>query len=657
MSEIKPGLSRRGLFQLAGVATAAAATGGCEERVRRPVGPERNVQTLCGACPAGCGIVVRTVGPQSQDAVRIVGLAGHPVNDGGMCPRGIAEIQNLYHPERLRGPLVLQRATGKHAAIGWDEALAELARRARSSRIVIGLGDVGRAERSVLTALAARLGATVVDARLPYGSPPAQALREMLGSDRWSFDLAHASALVSLGADWLQASPSPVEAQRAFGALRQASQRAWLATADARLSVTAARSDDWIPVARHELPELALSIAHAMLREQPDIERRSPAFAALAKEARFAPAQAAARLGIRARLVERSASALLGGGVVVVDGSDPAVAAAGIALDVLAGAVGRQGGLVPVAEPLPADGAAPATSGAFPASEGATTVLFVGANPLQLAIRDREWQAGLARASAIVSLTSFLDETAAQADFVLPVSTALESRQLTWGATLDGRGFASAGPAAVRPLYDTLEPVEALLRVGRALGADLPWKDAGGWYAGTAETLGAQDLLKKGGAKVLDAPAAPATLPADSGAWAVPILVASLSRSAPAGHPLGLAVHLPLAFPGGTGAHLPYLHGIAQVGGRELWQTAVELHPQAARKLGIADGAPVWVESPAGRVRAVLHLREGIRPDSAAIAVGLGRKALGPFAAGRGSNPLDLLDSAEPAFVTVRRAT
>jgi len=105
------------------------------------------------------------------------------------------------------------------------------------------------------------------------------------------------------------------------------------------------------------------------------------------------------------------------------------------------------------------------------------------------------------------------------------------------------------------------------------------------------------------------------------------------------------------------GAHLPYLHGIAQVGGRELWQTAVELHPQAARKLGIADGAPVWVESPAGRVRAVLHLREGIRPDSAAIAVGLGRKALGPFAAGRGSNPLDLLDSAEPAFVTVRRAT
>jgi len=116
-------------------------------------------------------------------------------------------------------------------------------------------------------------------------------------------------------------------------------------------------------------------------------------------------------------------------------------------------------------------------------------------------------------------------------------------------------------------------------------------------------------------------------------------------------------VHLPLAFPGGGGAHLPYLHGIAQVGGRDLWQTAVELHPQAARKLGIADGAAVWVESARGRILAVLRLREGIRPDSAAIAVGLGRKALGPFAAGRGSNPLDLLESADPAFVAVREAT
>jgi len=526
MSETKPGLSRRSLFQLAGIATAAAATEGCEGRVRRPIGAERNVQTTCGACPAGCGIVVRTVGPASQDAVRIVGLAGHPVNDGGMCPRGIAEIQNLYHPERLRSPLALQRATGKHAPIGWDDALAQIARRGRASSIVMGLGDVGRAERSVATAIAARLGAIVFEARLPYGSPPAQALREMLGSDRWSFDLSHASAVVSLGADWLQASPSPVEAQRAFGALRQAPQRPWIVTADARLSVTAARSDEWIPVARHKLPELALSIAHTMLRERPGIAARSPAFAALAAEERFACAQVAARLGIRSRLVERTASALLGGAVVLVDGSDPAVAAAGIALDVLAGAVGRTGGLVPAAEPVPADGAASPASHAFPKSDGPTTVLLAGANPLQLAFADGGWQAGLARATTIVSLTSFLDETAAKADFVLPVSTSLESRQLTWGATFDGRGFASAGPAAVRPLHDTLEPVEALLRAGRALGADLPWKDAGAWHAEVAQKLGAQDLLKKGGAKALDAPLAPAPLPADPGAWAVPIVAA-----------------------------------------------------------------------------------------------------------------------------------
>jgi anaerobic selenocysteine-containing dehydrogenase len=208
----------------------------------------------------------------------------------------------------------------------------------------------------------------------------------------------------------------------------------------------------------------------------------------------------------------------------------------------------------------------------------------------------------------------------------------------------------------VKPLYDTVEPAEALLRIGGALGAETPWKDAGEWYSGVSAALGAQELLKKGGAKQLDT-AAPAQPSTDGGAWAAATVRAALGRRGHDGFPLALALFVPLAFHQGRGAHLPYLHGIAQVGGREVWQTTVELHPASAAALRIRDGKSVVVESPRGKIHAVARVRHGIRPDSVAIAIGLGRKALGKFAAERGANPIELVASGEPTYVRVREAT
>jgi len=42
----------------------------------------------------------------------------------------------------------------------------------------------------------------------------------------------------------------------------------------------------------------------------------------------------------------------------------------------------------------------------------------------------------------------------------------------------------------------------------------------------------------------------------------------------------------------------------------------VVLNAATAARLGIAEGDPIWVESPIGRVRGVATLREGIRPDT-----------------------------------------
>ena len=59
-------------------------------------------KSTCTLCPGGCGIEVRKVGGRP---VKIDGLPGHPVNDGGICILGLAGLQLLYGPSRVRTPM------------------------------------------------------------------------------------------------------------------------------------------------------------------------------------------------------------------------------------------------------------------------------------------------------------------------------------------------------------------------------------------------------------------------------------------------------------------------------------------------------------------------------------------------------------------------
>ena len=58
-------------------------------------------KSTCTLCPGGCGISVRLVG---ERVVKIEGLKGHPVNDGGICDLGAAGVQFLYGPTRVKTP-------------------------------------------------------------------------------------------------------------------------------------------------------------------------------------------------------------------------------------------------------------------------------------------------------------------------------------------------------------------------------------------------------------------------------------------------------------------------------------------------------------------------------------------------------------------------
>ncbi len=57
-------------------------------------GIETQLSSACLICPSRCGIRGRMVDGR---LVRISGNPLHPVSRGGICPRGVAGVQSLYH--------------------------------------------------------------------------------------------------------------------------------------------------------------------------------------------------------------------------------------------------------------------------------------------------------------------------------------------------------------------------------------------------------------------------------------------------------------------------------------------------------------------------------------------------------------------------------
>src|SRR5512137_199487 len=87
-----------------------------------PKGETSYATSTCTLCPGGCGISVRKV---DERVVKIEGLKGHPVNDGGVCILGASGTQMLYGPTRVQAPL--KKVDGAWRTISWDQAIGEIA--------------------------------------------------------------------------------------------------------------------------------------------------------------------------------------------------------------------------------------------------------------------------------------------------------------------------------------------------------------------------------------------------------------------------------------------------------------------------------------------------------------------------------------------------
>jgi len=236
------------------------------------------VPSVCMQCPAACGILVRRV---QGVPVQIKGNPAYPTNAGGLCPKGVAGLQVLYDPDRIKGPLrrTAARGTGAWAEISWDEAIRTVVQRLAAIRkdpgpqAVVALG--GRYQGGMETLMRRFLRCFGSPNHFSTGCSAADGTKlalEMLQGihDHPVFDWEHTNYILSFGASLLETSRSAAYLLRSFGHLRRGrpGSRAKLVQIDTRLGVTGAKADEWVPIRPGTDAALALALAHVIVAEE-----------------------------------------------------------------------------------------------------------------------------------------------------------------------------------------------------------------------------------------------------------------------------------------------------------------------------------------------------------------------------------------------------
>jgi anaerobic selenocysteine-containing dehydrogenase len=283
---MKKDITRRDLFKLAAASAAVLATGkatgsralaGTVDLVKGgkdfspKTGAERKmIPSACWSC------VTRDAMIGFVEDGRLVKLEGHPDSirgRGKICAKGAAGINQLYDPDRVLYPMkrVGKRGEGKWKRISWDAALTEVAGRLKKLRdeghpekFMFHYGRMkASSSKIVKSVFLGAYGTKTIGNHTSIcegGKWTAQELTWGKHYDNWDFD--NTKFIVNFGSGVLEAHTNHIPtAQRLVDAMVDRGVKMY--TFDVRLSHTAAKSTEWIPIK----PGQDGAVALAMCRE------------------------------------------------------------------------------------------------------------------------------------------------------------------------------------------------------------------------------------------------------------------------------------------------------------------------------------------------------------------------------------------------------
>jgi anaerobic selenocysteine-containing dehydrogenase len=287
-------VTRRRFLQASGTAAGAAgaAIGTGQLVGLKPIGEAQAQQasgqtvvnkSICGQCPARCGIDIYTTDGRVH---AIYGSNDHPIANGKLCPKGHLGTYILYDPDRFKGPMKRtnpnkgRNEDPKFVPISWDEAFKTVADRLNALR------DKGESHRFGLFFGrgwgASDVGVNIAPFGKLYGSPNAPIGHSSICSDGSvlakqctdgnasysSYDYRNANYLLIFGANFLEAFRPYNNNMQVWGHIRRdKTPRTSVTYVDVHMNQTAAAADRALLVKPGTDGALALAIAHVILTE------------------------------------------------------------------------------------------------------------------------------------------------------------------------------------------------------------------------------------------------------------------------------------------------------------------------------------------------------------------------------------------------------
>ena len=626
--------------------------------------------STCAQCDAGCSITGRI------REGRVLKLEGNPdsaINRGKTCGLGQAGVQHHYNPDRVREPLLRKGDQGE--AITWEKAYALIAEKMKGvsgEEIAFLSGGVSGHLKVLLGNYLDSFGCKnhfVYEAIAPAVMRAAN--KKSYGVEMPRFNINKARVVLSFGADFLGAWISPVHFSQQYAQFRKGldGQRGVLVQIESKMTLTGANADRWLVVRPGTEGILALGIIDALgahgLTLPGDVAAAVKAYGKerVSKDTGV-PAEQIDK--IAALLKARAPSLVLAGSAAEGYAHGSQNAAAINLLNQVLGNVGKTveaAAIVPFPQMVPATGNTAALKTLNDGlNAGKYKVLFsYAANPVFTAPGAMKFKDNMAKAGFKVAFAHYMDETAMQADLVLPLDSALED----WGTQVPEYMAEGAQINIQQPLMEKLHAdtegkgtrgmgdiLLALIKQRRAddyrkfddfyaylRSAVLQNKGALGGGGVTDDDIFWNETLSKGIIKL--AGAAHASLSGKSGA-------AHLSLPAPAAidaqYPLQLIPSVNASLRDGRNANQPWLQESPDPLTTIVWDSWVEIHPKKAAELGIVEGDIVEVTGKIGSIKAQAYLFPGIHPDAISIPLGRGHEAMGRYAKDYGVNPFQILD-------------
>jgi anaerobic selenocysteine-containing dehydrogenase len=323
------------------------------------------------------------------------------------------------------------------------------------------------------------------------------------------------------------------------------------------------------------------------------------------------------------------------------------------------------------------------------------TVMFYLTNPVWSAPNTQQWELALAELF-VIATDPYPSETAVFADVIVPDHTYLERLQDAPTYPFQGYPLAQLRTPAIKPLYDTKYFGDTLIEIGkrikgptgeyykslgnnenviRALAKGFEadpgdngvkdfesWKEKGFWYKKPYHWQQRNGEFFEWDGKGYNKPMAAAEVKAKllktpSGKFEIRSgylekyadwIASKTGRDKaklmfpvweepkhPGGGDLYMSTPKVALHAEGRSANMPTAIALLQptIGGRD--RVYVEIHPEAARKRGIADGDRVRIKSSVGTIEGYCRFFEGTRPDTIVFPIEHGHWAMGRWAKNR----------------------